>query len=42
LIMINPSTRRVRILTSTGSRFTGAILSLIPQAGSDLMDVQPQ
>lgn len=42
LIMFNPSTRQVRFLTSTGSRFTGAILSLIPQAGSDLMDVQPQ
>ena len=42
LIMLNPSTRRIRFLTSTGSRFTGAILSLIPQAGSDLMDVQPQ
>jgi hypothetical protein len=40
LAQVNPSTRQIRLLTSTGSNFTASNLALIPQAGSDLMDVQ--
>lgn len=42
LAMVNPVTGQIKFLLSTGSTFTTATLSLIPQAGSDLMDVQLQ
>ena len=42
LLMVNPSTREILMLVSTGSNFTSATLPLVPQSGSDLWDVQFQ
>jgi hypothetical protein len=40
LVMSNPSTRQIKMLLSSGTGFAPTVLGLVPQGGSDLMDVQ--